>query len=908
MIKKLIEVALPLERINEECAREKSIRQGHPSTLHLWWARRPLAAARAVIWSSLVDDPSSHPELFPTEEEQNRERQRLFNILEQLVKWENSNDESILSQAKNEIVKCTGGNIPALLDPFSGGGTIPFEGQRLGLQSHAHDLNPVAVMINKAMIEYPAKFYNMPPINPETHKREGFIPKEWHGADGLAEDIRYYGKWMEQEAQKKIGSLYPTIAIPKNQGGGNAAVVAWIWVRTVKCPNPACGCDMPLIRSFDIGKKKGREKHIEPIIKGKDIEYRIMDGKSSIEGTINRSGAKCVVCKEPVKFPYIREEGKSKGFGYKLAAIVALGPRGRLYLDPTEEHIEIASSAKCDDSLDGTLGYYPGYINPVGYGITEFTDLYTTRQLSAVSTFCNLIPEVKKKIIQDLEQDNRDTEEYCRAIELYLAFAVDRLASRMTNMCVWHSSGEKVEHLFGMQGMPMTWEFAEANPFSGSSGSWSGSLEWIPKFLERAPGGVVGTVKQMDAQTDSGLRDILISTDPPYYNNIIYADFSDFFYVWLRKMLKSDFPDIFGTMQTPKKEELIANPYRFDGSVDDAKDFFETGMLTALKQVYLESGDYPVSIYYAYKQKETVKDEGESSRGWETILSAIIHAGFTITATWPVRTELTTGLKTFENTLASSIVLVCRKRSENAQTTTRRNFINELKRSLKPSLQKLQVSNIAPVDLAQSAIGPGMGVFSKYSQVLDADGTPMSIRSALQIINQELDLFFNEQDGDLDPESRFCVDLYSQNAFNDIPFGDANTLATAKNTSLASLTSHGILFAQKGKVHLIERQDFPKRINQSSIWQLCQQLTFIMEKEGVEGCSAVIANMYGTDAERAKDLAYRLYTIAEKKKWAQEAYAYNALVVAWPEIQSRAAELRAIVPQQMSMEDIINND
>ena len=907
-IKKLIEVALPLEKINEESAREKSIRHGHPSTLHLWWARRPLAAARAVIWASLVDDPSSHPELFPTEEEQNLERQRLFKILEELVKWENSTDQAIINLAKKEINKYTNGNAPALLDPFAGGGTIPFEAQRLGLKAYAQDLNPVAVMINKAMIEFPAKFNGVAPINPETYEQEGFVPREWKGAEGLAEDIRYYGKWMEKEAQKQIGMYYPSIKVPKEQGGGDATIIAWIWARTVKCPNPACGCDMPLIRSFDIGKKKGRERHIEPVVNGKNIKYVIRDGKSSRPGTINRSGAKCVVCDASVKFPYIRQEGKEKRFGYKLVAIVALGQRGRLYLDPTDEQVQVALSANCSDYLDGELGYYPGYINPVGYGITEFTDLYTKRQLAAVSTFWNLIPKVKEEIQKDLVKSRKDLgDDYCKAISLYLAFAVDRLASRMTNICVWHSIGEKVEHLFGMQGMPMTWDFAEANPFSGSTGSWSGSLEWIPKFLERAPAGSVGIVKQMDAQTDSGLRNVLISTDPPYYNNIIYADFSDFFYVWMRKMLKDDYPDIFATMLTPKKEELIANPYRFDGNIDDAKDFFEEGMSLALKQVYVESGDYPVSIYYAYKQKETVDDEGESSRGWETMLSAIINAGFTITATWPVRTELTTGLKTFENTLASSIVLVCRKRSNTALTITRRNFINELKRSLKPSLQKLQVSNIAPVDLAQSAIGPGMEIYSKYSQVLEADGSPMSVRSALKIINQELDLYFNEQDSELDSESRFCVDLYSQFAFNEMPFGSANTLATAKNTSVSIMASHGTLYAQKGKVHLIERPDLPENINEyeNSIWLLCQQLTYRMEKEGVEGCAKAIFNMFGSNAERAKDLAYRLYTIAEKKKWAQEAFAYNALVVAWPEIQSRAAELKAVQPEQMSLLDFL---
>ena len=359
-------------------------------------------------------------------------------------------------------------------------------------------------------------------------------------------------------------------------------------------------------------------------------------------------------------------------------------------------------------------------------------------------------------------------------------------------------------------------------------------------------------------------------------------------------------------MLVPKNEELIATPYRHEGSAEKAKEFFEDGMVTACRQIYLYAkDDIPVTIYYAYKQSDSdTAEDGQASSGWETMLSAIIKAGFAITGTWPMRTEMANrSIASGTNALASSIVLVCRKRSASAPVCTRRNFILELKRELRPALQKLQSSNIAPVDLAQSAIGPGMGVYSKYAQVLEADGTPMTVRSALKVINQELDLYFNEQDGDLDSESRFCVELYSQSAFNDMKFGDANTLATAKNTAVAILASHGTLYAQKGVVHLIERSELPTAINAAEpcIWLLCQQLTYRMEKEGVEGCAKVIATMFGSNAERAKDLAYRLYTIAERKKWAQEGYAYNALVVSWPEIQSRAAELRAAIPEQLSM-------
>jgi putative DNA methylase len=890
--KKLIEVALPLEAINAESAREKSIRHGHPSTLHLWWSRKPTATARAVIWASLVDDPSSHPDEFPTEEAQTKERQRLFSILSKLVTWENSNNQDILIEAKAEIMKSTEGTLPALLDPFAGGGSIPLEAQRLGLEAYASDLNPVAVMLNKAMIEIPPKFAGHPPVNPDSNR---LINSIWTGAAGLAADVRYYGDCIKKKAFEKIGHLYPKV---KDEHGHDHTVVAWLWVRTVKCPNPACGCEMPLTSSFMVSKKAGKETYVEPIIDGTNVKYVVKHGKPAPEGTVKRSGAKCICCDQPVGFPYIREEGKAGRIGTQLIAVVGLGNRGRVYFSPSLEQIEIARSARPIDPPQGELGYYPGYINPVGYGITHFDMMFTPRQLTAMTTFRDLIPHMRDMVIEDAKTkilDKNLLQDYGNAVSLYLALAVDRLANRLSNICIWNSIGEKIEQTFGMQGVQMTWNFAEANVFSDSTGSWSGSLEWVPKCLELLPCGKPGHVLQRDAQSDNGLRGIMISTDPPYYDSIIYADFSDFFYVWLRGMLKDSFPEVFKTLQTPKTEELIANPNRFDGNSDKAKDYFEDGMFTALKQTYQQSGDYPVSIYYAYKQKETSNEEGTSSRGWEAMLSAIIRAGFTITATWPIRTERPTGHKAFENALASSIVLVCRKRPDNALTTTRRDFINTLKRELKPALHNLQASNIAPVDLAQSAIGPGMGVYSRFSKVLEADGTPMSVRSALQIINQELDLYFTEQDGELDRDSRFCVDLYTQYAFNDVKFGEADVLARAKNTSVEKLAARGILYAQKGVVRLLTREEIPEKTEtrEQNIWLLTQQLTRALEKDGVAGTAKIVADLFTSEPEHAKALAYRLFTIAERKGWAGEAYAYNSLVIAWPDVQSKAADLQS---------------
>ena len=918
MPKKLIEVALPLEAINAEAAREKSIRHGHPSTLHLWWARRPLAAARAVIWSSLVDDPSAHPELYPTEEAQNAERQRLFVILEKLVKWENSNDPEVLAAAKAEILRSTNNNPPALLDPFAGGGAIPLEAQRLGLEAHAHDLNPVAVMINKAMIEIPPRFAGQAPVNPDSRTRlDGATG--WQGAQGLAADVQYYGEWMKREAFRRIGHLYPKVKVPHELGGGEATVIAWIWARTVKCPNPACGCEMPLVRSFILSKKKGKEAWIEPLFENGKTTYVVRhEGKPKLEGIINRKGAVCACCNTPVDFLYIRSEGKKGHISSNLCAVVAEGKNGRIYISPDDEQRIIANVDRPTEIPEAALPKNPRDFKTPNYGMTDYSDLFTNRQLTALTTFSSLVAEAQAKaeadavaagVVNDhiaLSAGGSGARAYGEAVGVYLAFAINKLADRCSNICGWDNGikYETVRNVFSRQAIPMSWDFAEANPFSSSSGCFSNGIEWVYRSIELLPASRRSEAAQFDAQSDCNLRSIMVSTDPPYYDNIGYADLSDFFYVWMRQSLKDTYPKLFRTMLVPKAEELVATPYRFEGSTEKARDFFEDGMLHTCQQIYQYAReDIPVTIYYAYKQSDTDEDSKTASTGWETMLSAIIRAGFAITGTWPMRTEMANrSIASGTNALASSIVLVCRKRPADAPQTTRRGFIAELKRELRPALQKLQRSNIAPVDLAQSAIGPGMGVYSRYGQVLEADGSAMTVRSALQIINQELDVYFNEQDGELDANSRFCVDLYTQNAFNNLKFGDADTLARAKNTSVAALAAKGVLSAEKGIVRLLTREELPEKVDprEESIWLLCQQLTRAMETGGVEACAQIVAPMLGSNAERAKDLAYRLYTLAERKGWTQEGYAYNALVVAWREIQSRAAELQQATPEQTS--------
>ncbi len=909
--KKLIEVALPLDAINKESAREKSIRHGHPSTLHLWWARRPLATARAVIFASLVDDPSAHPEQFPDEASENAERQRLFRIIEDLVKWENVGNEEVLEAARSEIRKSVGNEPLTLLDPFAGGGAIPLEAQRLGLTAIASDLNPVAVLINKAMIEIPPKFAGQPPVHPDAPKK--ITGKAgWKGASGLAEDVRLYGEWMKEEAFRRIGHLYPKVKIP---GEGEATVIAWIWARTVKCPNPACGCEMPLVHSFELSKKKGKEAFVRPDVRDGQVVFTVQNGKGAPEGTVSRTGARCVCCDTPVKLAHIRAEGKAGRMGARLMAIVAEGQRGRLYLSPTPEQEQAVEKPK--DFPDAVMPDNPRWFSPPGFGLTHFADLFTNRQLTALTTFSDLVREAQEQAEADakaaglpddgkgLDKGGTGAKAYGEAVALYLAFAVDKAANLGSTLCSWMNDRGAFRETFARQALAMVWDFAESNLFSNSGGNFSLFIERVSDVLLYLSQDSYGcSCYQIGSQTDNGLRGIMISTDPPYYDNIGYADLSDFFYVWLRKSLKNTFPQLCKTLLVPKKEELIAAPYRFSGSKEQAQAFFEAGMLQACQNINLYTRpDIPVSIYYAYKQSDAeAGDAGEmqsASTGWETMLSAILQAGFTLTGTWPMRTEMSSrAVAQGTNALASSIVLVCRKRLADAPSCSRREFLISLKRELPAALHKLIAANIAPVDLAQAAIGPGMGVFSKYSQVLEANGQPMTVRAALQLINQEVDSYVGVDE--VDAETRFCLALYRQAGFDELPFGEADQLARAKNTSVERLAQRGVVVAARGRAHLVEREHLPKSCDGKLLWHLTQRLAHEMATGGREACARLLSQLPAGDSapSRARDLAYHLFTLADQKGWTQEALVYNALINEWTDIQDTLAELRRQKPQQ----------
>jgi putative DNA methylase len=926
--KKLIEVALPLEEINKQSAREKSIRHGHPSTLHLWWARRPLAACRAVLFASLVDDPG---EYLP-EDKANAERERLFRLIEQLVNWDNVNDEKLLAQARLEIARSVARNLgvdvpvgeeaireflatkaPPVLDPFAGGGSIPLEAQRLGLRAYASDLNPVAVLINKALIEIPPRFANRPPVHPPEEGSTPQMMKEWRGAAGLAEDVRYYGKWMRDEAEKRIGHLYPKVQLPKEYGGGEATVIAWLWARTVKCPNPACGATMPLVRSFALSTKKGKQAWVHPVVDGKAktvcFEVKAGEGKPP-EGTVNRRGARCIVCDTPVPFDYIRAEGRAGRMSVQLMAIVAEGNKGRVYLSPLKEHAEIAERAKPVNVPDTDLPKQALGFRVQLYGMTKHRDLFTPRQLVALTTFSDLISEAHRHVSEDsiaVELHSDDAEVYANAVIAYLAFTVDKLANWLTTLSHWWPAQDKIRPTFTKQSLPMTWDFSEANPFAQAAGDFGVAVDGLANAIARLPYHLTGQCDQRDGTSEILTSNVIVSTDPPYYDNIGYADLSDFFYIWLRRSLSRYYPDLFSTMLVPKTTELIASPFRFNNDRTQAKQFFEQGLGEAFNRVQsAQSADYPLTVFYAFKQSEAAEesDEEESetltsvSTGWETMLEALLQARFSITGTWPMRTEnpgRSVALGT--NALASSIVLVCRPRPQSAIVATRREFIAALKRELPPALKQLQQGAIAPVDLAQASIGPGMAVFSRYSQVLEADGMPMRVRAALALINQTLDEFLSEQEGEFDSDTRWALAWFEQFGNNEGPFGDAETLSKAKNTSIDGLVRAGILEARVGKVRLLGRDELdpdwtPERDDRRAVWEAAQYLIRALDQGG-EQIAADLLRRLSSLGETARDLAYRLYSICERKGWAQEALAYNMLAAAWPRLSELAARAGA---------------
>lgn len=914
--KKLIEVALPLVAISRESARQKTMGQApHPQNLHRWWARRPLAAARAVLWASLVDDPSSRPDEFPTEELQQAERERLFRILERLVPWEASNDESTLSDARREIERSCGDKLPTIVDPFAGGGAIPLEGLRLGLPTAAGDLNPVAVLIQKAMLEVPSLFAGQAPVHPDAAGQRAI----WTGATGLAADVNAYGQAVRTAAEHEIGHMYPGVDIEGSDSTGTPLV--WVWARTVKSPDPAWPGHVPLVRSWLLAKKPRQPVYyVQPRIdmEAKTISYAVTSGGVPPEATVGRGKAVCLATGTAIPLEYIDEEASHGRLGVELLAVVADVARSRKYLTPDASQRRAIAAVPSRDALaadadlptEGTRGTFAGNAQGRYYGFFEFKDYFTDRQLVALSTFSRVIREIRQKVEHDavqagyapdgvrLRDRGNGATAYADAVVTYLAFVLDKCADNWSSLCSWHLQNEQVKQTFALQSVQMTWDFVEVNPFSGRMASWDSMLAGVSRSIPTLASAGRASVEQRDAV--ARVKEVgasVLATDPPYYDNIAYADLSDFFYVWLKRNLREVWPDELATVLTPKVEELIANRYRA-GSVAAAQAHFESGIRDVFVAAAANADPrFPATIFYAFKATEST-DDGVTSTGWETFLTGLLESGYAVTATWPMRTEMIIGIKAAKSMLASSVVLACRPREVTAPLATRGEFIAALRSEMAPAVRLLQVENIAPVDLAQSAMGPGIAIFSRYAKVVEADGTPMTVRAALGLINETLSEILSGEESEFDADTRFALTWFEQYGHNPGPFGDADLLARAKDTTVAGVAQAGVVVNRDGKVRLVERAALPDDWDPAlddrlTVWESTQHLIRALESSELD--AAALARRLGTGfGDRSRQLAYLLFGVCEKRKWMDEAGAYNMLVTAWPEISRLASAEPAI--------------
>jgi putative DNA methylase len=944
--RKLIEVALPLDAINAAAAHEKAIRTGHPANLHLWWARRPLAAARAVIFSQLVNDPEDlwwhqNPGAVPNKQVRGhwtKARQRLFRIIEDLVLWQNTTNAQVLDRAREEISKSwrevcelnknhpqatelfNPNKMPGLHDPFAGGGAIPLEAQRLGLQAYASDLNPVAVLINKAMIEIPPKFAGRPPVHADVRRDKKLFAKDWKGAEGLAEDVHRYGQWMRDEAEKRIGHLYPKVEITAEMAkerpdlkpivGQKLTVIAWIWARTVKSPNPAfTEIPVPLASTFVLATRSGKEAYVHPVITKDGYRFIVKTGdapESAKKGTKSgRANFRCLLSESPIGGDYIKAEGKAGRIGVRLMAVVAKGKSGRVYLSPDTASEEVANSARPTWSPRVQISGTSQYLGVKPYGMDRFDQLFTQRQLQSLTAFAALVGEARHmaRVAAEaagvraddtaLNAGGTGSQAYADAIALFLACGVSKSANRSNTGATWMPSVQCPGHLFSRQAISMSWDFAETNAISGPSGSFQSMVDDVAAALPFTCGSTQpGESSQVDARATPYTKGVVISTDPPYYDNVPYADLSDFFYVWLRHCLQGVFPSLFATIAVPKSEELVAFAYRF-GSKEGAEQSFLEGMTQAMHNMRTHASlAIPITIYYAFKQSDA-EAEGTSSTGWETFLAAVLRAGLAITGTWPMSTERANRKRgQSSNALASSIILVCRPRSKDAGTISRRQFVRLLDEALPDALAKMtgadegEHSPVAPVDLSQAIIGPGMAIFSRYDAVLEADGAPMTVKTALRLINRFL------AEDDFDGDTQFCLHWFEQHGWDTGKFGEADTLARAKGTSVDGVKAAGVIESGGGNVRLLKWKEYQADWNPSldtriPVWEALHQLIRVYSSKGDAGAGKVLKACSGK-AEAARQLAYRLYTLCERKGWAEDARAYNEVVTGWPGIEKAA--------------------
>jgi putative DNA methylase len=903
-------------------------------SFHKYWAQRPLAAARAVIFGQLVDDPSAIPEEFPTVKAQSDRRDELFKLIEKLVLWDNSHDKVLQNEVRLAIEQSWArhcednashpeaaqlfnkGNMPHFWDPFAGSGAIPMSAQWLGLHANGTDLNPVAVVLNKCMIEYPWLFKGMKPVAPGTAQLS--IDANQTRCANMASDLKWYAEMLTREAKSKIQNHFPDYEIDDNltkeypflakMKGEKLKTVAWIWARTVKSPNPAfSSVNVPLATTFLVSSKKGKEAFICPVYEDGMIKYVIKYGdgfdrpevKAGTKAGGRRAAFKCLVSGVPITYEYIRSEGIAGRMGQSMMAVVVDSPDGRLYLPATPEQLEAARSANAPWRPDTVLpNNTRSFWTPI-YGLKTYGDLFTERQLLAHATFSDLMPKMYERIKSDANGilGAECGEKYAKAMCVYLACVLDRVIYYGSALVGWLPKDSALGPSMPRQTIPMSWDFTEANPFGKSSGGMANCAAAIANYLEVAQPNAPGVGAQCDAQRGLSVPGrLFISTDPPYYDNIGYADLSDFFYVWLRPTLGEILPELFSTLATPKDEELVADPIRRGGEAP-AEAFFIDGMTSAMKSIAGRSQEgYPITIYYAFKQSET-SDQGTASTGWETFLTAVLKSGLSITGTWPIRTEGANRMvASGTNALSSSIVLVCRNNLTDLPVATKGEFLRLLKLEMPKALAAMQHACLAPVDVAQAAIGPGMAIFCRFSKVLDAAGVPMTVRDVLVEINQVLDESLAEQESEFDSDTKWAVTWFERNCFTASDFGTADMLARAKNTSVAGLIQAGIVNASAGKVKLLAPSELPADWDPATdqrltVWEIAHHI-IRSTSLGEEQAAAILAKV-STKSDSVIELTYRLFRICESKKEYDLASNYNNLIQIWPELIKISSSPRA---------------
>ena len=686
---------------------------------------------------------------------------------------------------------------------------------------------------------------------------------------------------------------------------------------------------MPIASSFLLCSKLGREVWLEPVvdISAKEIRYRVRKGGTREEVATARRGAKvgrganfrCLLSGAAITPDHVKMAGRARELGQQLLAVVASGPKRKIYLPSDRLHEEAAADACAEWRPDlrfnnDALGFRVG-----AYGFKSWGDLFTERQLTALNAFSQAIAELKEEIKRDalaagfpaggesLSNGGTGAEAYSEAVVTYLALVLSKCAGYWSSICSWDASLEKIRQTFARQAIPMFWDFAEADPFSGSTGSWRAMLEWVQKAISRlSPAGDVFVI-QRDARTVKYEQGTVVCTDPPYYDNIGYADLSDFFHCWLRPLLKDVHPELFRSLAAPKSDELVATPFRHGGK-EGAEKFFLAGMSDSIANMARSVDEtFPVAIFYAFKQKEIEKD-GTSSTGWATFLEAVIKSGYSIVGTWPVRTEMGQRIRAHKSSaLASSVVLVCRKRSENAGSIGRAEFAVALKREMPLAIAEMTKAGITPADLPQSAIGPGIGAFSRYNSVLESDDSPMPVKAALQLINRELDEYLSGVAGQFDGDTRFAITWFEQHGFGEGEYGAAESIAKARNISVKGVAAAGVIQEKAGKVRLLRRDELdadwdPKTDQRLTVWECLQHLICVFEDRGETAAGELLGRIDGTKQQDAKDLAYCLYDVCStKRRDAVEALAYNSLLSAWPTISAVSATPKSEAVVQMEM-------